>query len=267
MHFFLISNLFCPLQLYNNDMLQLCAWILSFNVPWVSNYSRSRTRTHLLGAPIPTSSESSKLSLDCCLFCSYSNVLDQNITIISTQYSCSKFEILIENSICNELFHFFLSTKYDFNVLFPSKQPLCTPISASSKVIQLMAIVRSGSSRGISATTWFISAFTNMCTFTNLTMSLLFLPFPTFLSTHFTARGFTIYLDSADSILLCNFGVSTLLSAAVLSATITFSPGSPALKKFPPPGYGPTYVAYASQLISTNNETEEKEKEKEQKED
>lgn len=115
--------------------------------------------------------------------------------------------------------------------------PLCTPISASSKVIQLMAIVRSGSSRGISATTWFISAFTNM------------------------SRGFTIYLDSADSILLCNFGVSTLLSAAVLSATITFSPGSPALKKFPPPGYGPTYVAYASQLISTNNDADEKEKE------
>lgn len=112
--------------------------------------------------------------------------------------------------------------------------PLCTPISASSKVIQLMAIVRSGTSRGISATTWFISAFTNL------------------------SRAFTIYLDSADAILLCNFGVSTLLSAAVMSATITFSPGSPALKKFPPPGYGPTYVAYTSQLTSKNIDEDEK---------
>ena len=75
----------------------------------------------------------------------------------------------------------------------------------------------------------------------------------------FTARAFTIYLDSADSILLCNFGVSTLLSAAVLSATITFAPGSPALKKFPAPGYGPTYVAYASQLGSPNKDVTKKE--------
>lgn len=112
--------------------------------------------------------------------------------------------------------------------------PLCTPISASSKVIQLMAIVRSGSSRGISATTWFISAFTNF------------------------SRAFTIYWDSTDPILLCNFGVSTLLSAAVLSAAITFSPGSPALKKFPPPGYGPTYVAYSGQFMSSDSNADKK---------
>lgn len=108
--------------------------------------------------------------------------------------------------------------------------PLCTPISASSKVIQLMAIVRSGTSQGISAATWFISAFTNL------------------------SRAFTIYLDSADSILLCNFGVSTLLSSAVLSATITFSPGSPALERYPPPGFGPTYVAYTSQRPPTKED-------------
>lgn len=101
----------------------------------------------------------------------------------------------------------------------------------------------------------------NFCNFLNI-----FSPLQPFIQIYSTARGFTIYLDSADSILLCNFGVSTLLSAAVLSATITFSPGSPALKKFPPPGYGPTYVAYASQLISTNIKADGKEKEKEKEE-
>lgn len=40
-------------------------------------------------------------------------------------------------------------------------QPLCTPIGASSKVVQLIEILRTKNAQSISLLTWFISAFTN----------------------------------------------------------------------------------------------------------
>ncbi|KAG8231712.1 hypothetical protein J437_LFUL018956 [Ladona fulva] len=40
--------------------------------------------------------------------------------------------------------------------------PLCTPVSASSKVVQLLAILRAKDSTSISITTWCLSAFTNL---------------------------------------------------------------------------------------------------------
>jgi uncharacterized protein with PQ loop repeat len=39
--------------------------------------------------------------------------------------------------------------------------PLCTPIGASSKVVQLMEILKTKNSESVSVLTWFISAFTN----------------------------------------------------------------------------------------------------------
>ncbi|KDR13938.1 hypothetical protein L798_12191 [Zootermopsis nevadensis] len=39
--------------------------------------------------------------------------------------------------------------------------PMCTPISASSKVVQLIEILRTRNSESISVLTWFLSAFTN----------------------------------------------------------------------------------------------------------
>jgi hypothetical protein len=45
---------------------------------------------------------------------------------------------------------------------FLSLQPLTTPVSASSKVVQLLAILRAKDSQSISAMTWVISAFTNL---------------------------------------------------------------------------------------------------------
>ncbi|KAH0564002.1 solute carrier family 66 member 3-like [Cotesia glomerata] len=72
--------------------------------------------------------------------------------------------------------------------------PMGTPISASSKIVQLLAIVRSKNSESVSILTWFISAFTNM------------------------TRIFTIWVDSADLLLLGNFIISTVLSLSVMLA-------------------------------------------------
>jgi hypothetical protein len=69
--------------------------------------------------------------------------------------------------------------------------PLTTPISATSKTMQLVSIIRSKDSSSVSLTTWFISAFTN------------------------ATRIYTIMLDSFDKMLLANFTVSTVLSSAV----------------------------------------------------
>ncbi|XP_054012787.1 solute carrier family 66 member 3 [Hylaeus anthracinus] len=75
---------------------------------------------------------------------------------------------------------------------------LCTPISMSSKVIQLLAIVRAKNADAVSPITWFISAFTNL------------------------TRVFTIWLDSADILLLGNFTISVLLSSSIMFAAIYY---------------------------------------------
>ncbi|ETN57944.1 hypothetical protein AND_010492 [Anopheles darlingi] len=72
--------------------------------------------------------------------------------------------------------------------------PFTTPVGATSKVMQLIAILRSKDSASVSLITWGISAFTN------------------------STRIYTIMLDSGDRMLLANFGVSTILSSSVLLA-------------------------------------------------
>ncbi|CAH0548094.1 unnamed protein product [Brassicogethes aeneus] len=72
--------------------------------------------------------------------------------------------------------------------------PLCTPIGASSKVVQLFEIIRTKNSDSVSVLTWFISAFTNF------------------------TRIFTIMVESADLTLLLNFGVNTVLSSSIMLA-------------------------------------------------
>lgn len=71
-------------------------------------------------------------------------------------------------------------------------------MSATSKILQFMEIIRSKDSSSISEITWFISAFTN------------------------ATRIYTIMLDSADPMLLTNFIVSTALSSAVLGAVVYY---------------------------------------------
>ncbi|CAG9836791.1 unnamed protein product [Diabrotica balteata] len=76
--------------------------------------------------------------------------------------------------------------------------PLCTPIGASSKVVQLYEILRTRNSESVSVLTWFISAFTNF------------------------TRVFTICVESMDLTLLLNFTINTFLSSSVMIAAYWF---------------------------------------------
>ncbi|XP_011866467.1 PREDICTED: PQ-loop repeat-containing protein 3 [Vollenhovia emeryi] len=76
--------------------------------------------------------------------------------------------------------------------------PMCTPISASSKVVQLLAILRAKNAESVSPLTWFISAFTNL------------------------TRVFTIWMDSADILLLGNFVISVLLSSSIMFSALYY---------------------------------------------
>ncbi|XP_066595774.1 solute carrier family 66 member 3 [Prorops nasuta] len=76
--------------------------------------------------------------------------------------------------------------------------PMCTPISASSKVVQLMAIIKAKNADSVSPITWFISAFTNL------------------------TRVFTIWMDSADILLLTNFMISVALSSSIMFSTLYY---------------------------------------------
>nr|CAD7394309.1 unnamed protein product [Timema cristinae] len=83
--------------------------------------------------------------------------------------------------------------------LFPRRMlaflvPLCTPVSASSKVVQLTEILKTKNAESVSLLTWFLSAFTNL------------------------TRVYTVYMDSADYTLLVNFTISVVLSSSVLAA-------------------------------------------------
>jgi len=76
--------------------------------------------------------------------------------------------------------------------------PLCTPVSLSSKAIQLWEILSTRNADSVSIVTWLISAFTNF------------------------TRVFTIFMDSADKILLTNFILSGALSSCIALATKYF---------------------------------------------
>ncbi|XP_055843359.1 solute carrier family 66 member 3 [Episyrphus balteatus] len=76
--------------------------------------------------------------------------------------------------------------------------PFCTPIGATSKVLQLVAILRTKDSRSVSLTTWALSAFTNL------------------------TRVYTVLVQSADPMLLANFMISVFLSSSVFVAAYIY---------------------------------------------
>ncbi|XP_037804665.1 solute carrier family 66 member 3-like [Penaeus monodon] len=77
---------------------------------------------------------------------------------------------------------------------------LCTPISASSKVVALLAIISSKNSETVSVSAWSISAYTCL------------------------TRIFTIYVESADPVLLLNFITSLVLNLLIITAAIYYKP-------------------------------------------
>lgn len=76
--------------------------------------------------------------------------------------------------------------------------PMCTPISASSKIMQLLTILKARSADTVSPLTWFISALTNF------------------------TRVFTIWMDSADLLLLGNFIISLILSSSIMFTALFY---------------------------------------------
>ncbi|KAK6627791.1 hypothetical protein RUM44_010270 [Polyplax serrata] len=76
--------------------------------------------------------------------------------------------------------------------------PLTTPVGATSKIMQLVEIIRRKNANSVSVLTWFLSFFTNV------------------------TRVYTIYLDSADFYLLLNFTISSALSGAVMAAAMYY---------------------------------------------
>ncbi|BET00051.1 PQ loop repeat containing 3 [Nesidiocoris tenuis] len=69
--------------------------------------------------------------------------------------------------------------------------PFCTPVSLSSKALQLWEILRKMNADTVSVSTWIISALTN------------------------ASRIYTIYMDSMDMLLLANVFLSTFMSGSI----------------------------------------------------
>ena len=105
-------------------------------------------------------------------------------------------------SMLAAVFYFAISTCFALQIIpkivLTFLAPMCTPISVSSKIVQLLAIFRAKNADTVSPITWFISAFTNL------------------------TRVFTIWMDSADILLLGNFTISVILSSSIMFTAIHY---------------------------------------------
>ncbi|KOX78293.1 PQ-loop repeat-containing protein 3 [Melipona quadrifasciata] len=117
-----------------------------------------------------------------------------NLLTAKSANQISVVGLLLELTSISILFAMQLIPKVVLTIL----APLCTPISVSSKVVQLMAIYQAKNADTISPITWFISAFTNL------------------------TRVFTIWMDSADILLLANFIISVILSSSIMFSAIYY---------------------------------------------
>lgn len=130
----------------------------------------------------------------------YPIILVQEVILI---YLVLKFKSML-NSNSFILFGVYLGVVASFCLgLIPKSilsilAPLCTPVSASSKIVQLMEILKTKNASSVSILTWFLSAFTNL------------------------TRVYTIYMDSADVTLLANFCISVFLSSSIMIAAIVY---------------------------------------------
>nr|XP_013189478.1 unnamed protein product [Amyelois transitella] len=76
--------------------------------------------------------------------------------------------------------------------------PCCAPLSGFAKVTYIYGIIKAANADAISLTTWVISVVTNL------------------------ARVFTVFVDSADTKLMMNFAISTVLSSGVLLTALYY---------------------------------------------
>jgi len=162
----------------------LCLELFSYTVTMSYNYSRSYDFLSYMEYPILLLQE---YVLIYYVF-KYQNLLGRKTQIAAVFY-CA-----IVTLVYFKLFPIIILT---FLV------PFCTPIGATSKVLQLIAILKNKNSESVSRTTWALSAFTNL------------------------TRIYTVYFQSGDWILLSNFLISTFLSSSVFAAACVYKTKKP----------------------------------------
>ncbi|KAI8116989.1 PQ-loop repeat-containing protein 3 [Lucilia cuprina] len=134
---------------------------------------------------------------------SYTVMMSYNYTNGYEFLSYMEYPILLLQELNSSLFYMSSLPHSSSMKLFPViilqfLVPFCTPIGATSKVLQLVAILRSKDASSVSRTTWALSAFTNF------------------------TRIYTVYVQSHDWMLLSNFMISTFLSSSVFVAACVY---------------------------------------------
>uniref|UniRef100_A0A1B0FDQ5 Solute carrier family 66 member 3 n=1 Tax=Glossina morsitans morsitans TaxID=37546 RepID=A0A1B0FDQ5_GLOMM len=157
----------------------LCLELFSYTVMMSYNYSNDYTFLSYMEYPILLLQEYVLIYF---VF-KYQDILGRKTQIIAGLY------VIICTLIYLKIFPIMILT---FLV------PFCTPIGATSKILQLITILRTKDARSVSRMTWALSAFTNM------------------------TRIYTVYVQSHDWMLLSNFIISTFLSSSVFTAAWVF---------------------------------------------
>ncbi|CAD7003896.1 PQ-loop repeat-containing protein 3 isoform X2 [Ceratitis capitata] len=157
------------------SVLGLCIELFSYTVMISYNYSSGYEFLSYMEYPILLLQEYALI---------YYTFLYQNLLGVRTQI-VAVFYAVVATLIYLKLFPL---------VILAFLVPFCTPIGATSKVLQLISILRTKDASSVSRTTWALSAFTNM------------------------TRIYTVYVQSNDLMLLSNFLISTFLSSSVFAA-------------------------------------------------
>lgn len=161
------------------SVLGLCLELFSYTVMMSYNYSNSYPFLSYMEYPILLLQEYVFIYF---VF-KYQSLLGRKTQLVAVLYT------IIATLIYFKLFPL---------VILQFLVPFCTPIGATSKVLQLIAILRSKDASSVSRTTWALSAFTNF------------------------TRIYTVYVQSHDWMLLSNFLISTFLSSSVFVAACIY---------------------------------------------
>ncbi|XP_075161597.1 solute carrier family 66 member 3 [Haematobia irritans] len=161
------------------SILGLCLELFSYTVMMSYNYTNGYDFLSYMEYPILLLQEYALIYFAF----KYQNLLGLKTKVIAVLY------VIIATLIYLKLFPL---------VILQFLVPFCTPIGATSKVLQLIAILRTKDASSVSRMTWALSAFTNM------------------------TRIYTVYVQSHDWMLLSNFLISTFLSSSVLLAACIY---------------------------------------------
>ncbi|XP_017881488.1 PQ-loop repeat-containing protein 3 [Ceratina calcarata] len=174
-----ILNLLCAKSADQISVVGLLLEVTSYTVMASYNFTNSYSLLSYLEYPVILVQEYILIFL----VLKYLNKINTSSILISVLY------IIISISLATQLIP---------KVILTILVSFCTPISFSSKILQLLTIFRAKNADTVSPITWFISAFTNL------------------------TRVFTIWMDSADVLLLGNFIISVILSSSIMLSAIYY---------------------------------------------